>query len=137
MNTIIKHNKDLLQKVYANTGIPKESQKLETFEFLNEPISIYEIKKVPKSDLQRKSMDWFLYDTDFRHERNKILNSRHNTESWNDGMIFSFCKSKNIYIERESENGYEAMIKYQLTKVVLLKICPVSCLQRPQHRWFS
>ena len=49
MDTIMNCNKDVLQKLYTNAGIPKKSKKSETFESLNETISNDKIKKVKKS----------------------------------------------------------------------------------------
>ena len=49
MDTIMNCNKDVLQKLYTNAGIPKKSKKFETFESLNETISNDKIKKVKKS----------------------------------------------------------------------------------------
>ena len=49
MDTIMNCNKDVLQKLYTNAGIPKKSKKSETFESLNETFSNDKIKKVKKS----------------------------------------------------------------------------------------
>ena len=55
MDTIMNCNKDVLQKLYTNAGIPKKSKKSETFESLNETISNDKIKKVKKSLKKNKA----------------------------------------------------------------------------------
>ena len=55
MDTIMNCNKDVLQKLYTNAGIPKKSKKSETFESLNETISNDKIKKVEKSLKKNKA----------------------------------------------------------------------------------